>query len=200
MTQHFGSLETDLVISEMPIGRNLSQRRGLLYPDLLVAFNIDREEAIARMGFSVADQGKAPDFVLEIASRNTALNDYTRKRVGYAEFGVPEYWRFDNTGGQYYPSGLAGDRLVDGVYQPIDVIQTEEGMYRGRSEVLGLDLCWERGQLRWYNPATESYLLTFNQEREGRIAAEAQRDAAEDQRDAAEARVRQLEDELSQRS
>ena len=193
LTQHFGSLETDLVISEMPIGRNLSQRRGLLYPDLLVAFNIDREEAIARMGFSVADQGKAPDFVLEIASRNTALNDYTRKRVGYAEFGVPEYWRFDHTGGQYYPSGLAGDRLVDGVYQPIDVIQTEEGMYRGRSEVLGLDLCWEHGQLRWYNPATESYLLTFNQEREGRIAAE-------DQRDAAEARVRQLEDELRQRS
>ena len=193
LTQHFGSLGTDLVISEMPIGRNLSQRRGLLYPDLLVAFNIDREEAIARMGFSVADQGKAPDFVLEIASRNTAQNDYTRKRVGYAEFGVPEYWRFDHTGGRYYPAGLAGDRLVDGVYQPIDVIQIEEGIYRGRSEVLGLDLCWERGQLRWYNPATGSYLLTFNQEREGRITAEAQRDAAE-------ARVRQLEDELRRRS
>ena len=193
LAQHFGSRDTTLVISEMPIGRNISQRRGLLYPDLLIAFNVDQEEAIERRGFAIDVQGKPPDFVLEIASLNTAENDYTRKRTGYAAYAVSEYWRIDHTGGQYYPSGLAGDRLVGGEYQPINIIRLEEGVYRGRSVVLNLDLCWEHGQLRWYDPVSRSYILTHSDEREGRIAAEAQCDAAE-------ARVRQLEEELRRRS
>ena len=186
LAQHFGSSDTTLVISEMPIGRNLRQRRGLLYPDLFIAFNVDREEAIARGGFAIDDQPKPPDFALEIASLNTAENDYTRKRTGYADYGVLEYWRFDPTGGRYYPTGLAGDRLVDGTYQPIEVVQMAEGVYKGRSDVLSLDLCWEHGQLRWFDPESQSYLLTHADERERRIAAED--------------RVRQLEDELRQRS
>ena len=193
LAQHFGSSDTTLVISEMPIGRNLRQRRGLLYPDLLIAFNVDREEAIARAGFAIDDQPKPPDFVLEIASLNTAENDYTRKRTGYADYGVPEYWRFDHTGGQYYPTGLAGDGLVEGTYHPIEVVQMADGVYKGRSDVLNLDLCWEHGQLRWYDPESQIYILTHAHERERLMAAEAHRDAAED-------RVRQLEDELSQRS
>ena len=203
LAQHLGSLDTTLVISEMPIGRNLRQRLGLLYPDLLIAFNVDREEAIARSGFAIDTQGKSPDFVLEIASLRTADNDYTRKREGYAAYAVPEYWRFDPTGGRYYPAGLAGDRLVENTYQPIDVIQMEEGVYRGYSEVLNLELCWEHGQLRWYDPASESYIRTHTDEREGRIAAEAQRDderqariAAEADASQAQARVRELEDKL----
>ena len=186
LAQHFGSSDTTLVISEMPIGRNLRRRRGLLYPDLFIAFNVDREEAIARGGFAIDDQPKPPDFALEIASLNTAENDYTRKRTGYADYGVLEYWRFDNTGGRYYPTGLAGDRLVDGTYQPIEVVQLAEGVYKGRSDVLNLDLCWEHGRLRWFDPESQSYILTHADERERRIAAED--------------RVRQLEDELRQRS
>ena len=117
---------------------------------------------------------------------HTALNDYTTKRVGYAAFGVQEYWRFDPTGGERYPAGLAGDRLVDGEYQPATVAQVEEGEYRGHSEVLNLDLCWEHGQLRWFDPVSQRYLLTHDDDAEGRIAAEA--------------RVRQLEEELRRRS
>ena len=58
-----------------------------------------------------------------------------------------------------------------------------DDLFRGHSEVLGLDICWERGQLRFYDPAEERYLMTFDEEADGRIAAEAE--------------VRRLRDELS---
>jgi Uma2 family endonuclease len=110
--------------------------------------------------------------VLEIASETTAENDVTGKRDDYAAFVIPEYWRFDPSGGEYYPAGLAGDRLVDGVYRPIGITVTDDGHSRGHSEVLGLDICWEDGQLRWYDPETGRYLRTFDEEAEARLAAE----------------------------
>ena len=44
--------------------------------------------------------------------------------------------------------------------------------YRGHSAVLNLDLCWEDGHLRWYDPVAGRYLRTYDQEAEGRLAAE----------------------------
>ena len=47
--------------------------------------------------------------------------------------------------------------------------------------MLGLDLCWEDGHLRWYDPASARYLLTYDKVAEvveGRLAAERERDAA----------------------
>ena len=64
--------------------------------------------------------------MLEVASVTTGRNDYTRKRDDYAAFGVPEYWRFDPSGGEYHDAPLAGDHLVDGVYHPIEVVQFDE--------------------------------------------------------------------------
>ena len=200
LARHLGNRDRTIVICEPALGWNLSQRTGLLYPDLLVAFNADRAHAFARLGYAMDVQGKPPDFVMEVGSPHTALNDYTSKRVGYASFGVREYWRFDPTGGDRYPAGLAGDRLVGGEYQPISVSETGEGMYRGHSGVLNLDLCWEHGQLRWYDPVTQGYLLTHDDEAEGRIAAESQRDAERQARLAAEARVGELEEELRRQS
>ena len=200
LARHLGNRDTTIVICEPALGWNLSQRTGLLYPDLLVALNADRDHAFARLGYAMDTQGKPPDFVLEVASVHTALNDYTTKREGYAAYGVPEYWRFDPTGGDRYPSGLAGDRLGDGEYQPITVVTTDADGYWGHSGVLGLELCWEQGQLRWYDPVSQRYLLTHDGETDGRIAAEAERDAEREARIAAEARVRQLEEELRRRS
>ena len=204
LSRHLGNRETTIVICEPALGWNLSQRTGLLYPDLLVAFDADRDHAFARLGYAMDVQGKPPEFVLEVASVHTALNDYTTKREGYAAFGVREYWRFDPTGGERYPAGLAGDRLVDGEYQPIAVSQTGAGMYLGYSEVLNLELRWENGQLRWFDPVTVGFLLTHEEEAEGRIAAERELEAERQARmaDAAEslARVRQLEEELRRRS
>ncbi len=193
LTRHLGKRETTIAICEPALGWNLSQRSGLLYPDLLVAFNADRSHAFAHMGYAMDAQETPPDFVLEVASPTTAGNDYTTKRRGYADYGVTEYWRFDPSGGNHYPAPLAGDKLVDGEYHPLTITQTDERSYWGHSDALYLDLCWENGQLRWYDPVAQRYLLTHDEEANGRIAAEAQRDAAE-------ARVRQLEEELRRRS
>ena len=162
LSHHFGGPDTTVILSEVPIGRSVSQRQGLRVPDLLVAFGVDHAGVIGRHGYSIEEQGKPPDFVLEVASVTTGRNDYTQKRDDYAAFGVPEYWRFDPSGGEYHDAPLAGDRLVDGVYHPIEVVQLGERSYRGRSAALGLDLCWEDGQLRWYDPAGGRYLLTYD--------------------------------------
>ncbi len=186
LARHLGAPETTLVIGDTPVGRSVHRQPGILYPDLMVAFHVDCPAVLERHGFAIDEQGKPPDFVLEIASLNTAYNDYTHKRRGYAEYGIPEYWRFDNTGGRYYPEPLAGDRLADGEYRPIAIIQTDEGRYWGRSEVLNLSLCWEYGQLRWYDPVGQRYLRTHGQAEDDRLAAESQRNTERQARLAAE--------------
>ena len=42
------------------------------YPDLLVAFDVDPAAYEARNGYVISEQGKPPDFILEVASRRTA--------------------------------------------------------------------------------------------------------------------------------
>jgi hypothetical protein len=176
LRRHFGNLDTTIVASEIPIGWNTSQREGLQQPDLFIAFSVDRAVIIARKGYDISAWGKAPDFVLEIASENTAQNDEGSKRAGYADFRVTEYWRFDHTGGTLYAAALAGDRLVNDVYRPIAIHKLDDARYWGHSEVLNLDVCWEYGRLRFYDPVAERYLPTYDDEADGRIAAESQRD------------------------
>ena len=182
---HLGNPETTIVLSEIPVRLTPSQRAGHRIPDLLVAFNIDRAQAVYQNGYSIRDLGKPPDFVLEVASVRTAENDVTGKRVDYANFGIPEYWRFDPTGGSRYDAPLAGDLLVEGAYEPLEIVEVEPQHLHGHSDILGLDPCWDHGQLRWYDPAAGEHLLTFVEERQGRLAAEA--------------RIRELEDELRRR-
>ena len=83
------------------------------------AFGVNPDAIVARNGYVISEVGQPPDFVLEVASRSTGQRDYTVKRAGYAGFGVREYWRFDHTGGRYHDAPLAGDRLVDGEYEPL---------------------------------------------------------------------------------
>ncbi len=189
LRRHFGPADTTIVLGEVTVGWRVGQVRGLLRPDLLIAFGIDRTGIINRNGYSIEEQRKAPDFVLEVASKSTAERDDTEKREGYANYGVREYWRFDPTGGQYHQERLAGDRLVDGAYVPITINRVDEDRYWGRSAALNLDLCWEYGQLRWYDPAAQRYLRTHDDEADERIAEHQARIAAE-------ARVRELEAQL----
>ena len=206
LTQHLGNYDTTIVLSEIPVRWTPSQSRGHRIPDLLVAFGVDRAQAVEQNGYSIQDQGKPPDFVLEIASVRTAENDYTDKRVDYANFGIPEYWRFDPTGNQRYDAPLAGDRLAEGAYQPIEIVEVEPEHLHGHSSALNLALCWDHGQLRLYDPVAQRHLMTFAEEwearvaeRDARIAEREARIAAENRADAAEARMRELEEELKRR-
>ena len=89
---------------------------------------------------------------MEVASESTARRDETIKREAYAAMGVPEYWRFDATGGRRYRTHLAADRLVDGVYAPVAIHRIDDEHFWGRSESLNLDLCWEEGKLALLGP------------------------------------------------
>ena len=133
-------------------------------------------------------RGKAPDFVMEMASGSTWRRDMRQKRDIYAEMGVTEYWRFDPSG-RYYDTPLIGESLVDGEYREIPAYTDADGLLRGHSAVLGLDFCvMPDGDLRFNVPGTGQWLRT-HKESEAALRAET---AA---RQAAEAALQTVEDE-----
>ena len=186
MAIHFGNPDTTLVeYDRWVIASPQDNRSRGRRPDLLIAFNVSPEDYRASNGYIISEQGKPPDFVLEVASVSTADIDTGAKRDGYATLGIPEYWRFDETG-EYHGARLAGDRLVHGRYEPILIEELADGSLQGYSQVLNLNIRWEHSQLGWYDPATNRHIATFEDERQARIAAEA--------------RIKELEAELARRN
>ena len=197
---HLGNPDTTLMLGDTYIAREpTSSQLGLFAPDLFIAFNVNPAAAKERNGYVISEQGKPPDFVLEIGSRYTGRRDVTVKREGYAAMGIPEYWRFDDSGGRFHGAPLAGDRLVDGIYQPIPIEQLDAGTYQGYSAALDLFLRWEDGKLGWYDPATGRHIPRFSDERERADAERARAEVERDRANQAEARVRELEAELRSR-
>ena len=183
---HLGNPETTLVEADRwviahPHGNRSQGRR----PDLFIAFDAAPAAYAASNGYIIAEQGKPPDFVLEVASVSTAEIDTGAKRDDYAALGILEYWRFDETG-ERHGAKLAGDRLVDGNYQPIPIEELDAGILQGHSTVLNLNLRWDHGRLGWYDPETDRHIPTYEDQRQ--------------RADAAEARIRELEERLQQRS
>ncbi len=190
-------------------------------PDVYLAFGVDERAIRQRRLYLPWEVGKPPDLAVEVASASTARQDVTAKRDIYARIGVPEYWRFDPTGHDYYDRPLAGEQLVDGVYQPISLTREPDGILKGYSAVLRLSLCWAGGRPRLHDPTTNTYLENWREVAAARAAAEVERNAAETRvaveqaarlaeraarlseqaaRAAAEERIRQLEAELRRRA
>ena len=198
LKSHFAGRSDVLVSGEGYLRNDPYDPTEQLAPDCVVAFGVDPDVIIGRNGYVVSEVGKPPDFVLEVASRSTGRQDYTTKRDSYARHGVPEYWRSDETGGRFHDTALAGDSLVDGEYVPVTIEQTPDGVIWGHSKVLGLDVCWDSGRLRFYDPTAGTYLPNAEElkseldaERTGRLKAETR--ASE-----AEATIRQLREQLHQ--
>ena len=199
LTKYLGNPDTTIVDGErFIIPEPGTPPRQRIYPDMLVSFNADPTLYDQDNGYVISRQGKPPDLVMEIASERTGRNDVQNKPARYAALGVQEYWRFDHTG-NFHRTKLAGDRLVEGRYEPIDIEEVGEGILQGHSAVLDLLVRWEQGQLRWHDPATGQEIPTFEQERNARVHAESRAETAENRADTAEARVRELEAELNQR-
>lgn len=111
-------------------------------PDVFVVFGVNKKE---RRTYRVWEEGRAPDFVLELASKSTYNNDITDKKELYASvLGVREYYIYD-PGGEVYPH-FQGYRLVDGIYQAIAFVEE-----RLPSVVLGLELGEHNGILSFYD-------------------------------------------------
>ncbi len=201
---HFGQRSNMLVSGEGYLCDVPGNARSSPNPDLIVSFDLEippgEIESVAN-GYTISEVGKPPEFVLEVASETTARRDETVKRDTYARFGVSEYWRFDRTGGRYYVAALAGDRLVEATYQPIPTTTDAEGIIRGYSPALGLELHaadwqtvnrlgwpisdWEQRmrdwQLRFWDPVAEEYLPDLLNALESLAAERAARLAVEEE-------------------
>ena len=133
-----------------------------------------------RRTYLLWQEGKAPDFVMEVSSPSTWRADQGSKRDTYAKMGVPEYWLHDPTG-DYLAPRLQGFRLVDGQYAPIPV--RGDGALTGRSEVLALELrLYPDDRFRFHDPASGQDLPSLEE--------------SEAAREALETRLRQLERRL----
>ena len=142
--------------------------REVVAPDVFVVFGVpDR----ARDSYKVSNEGKVPDFVLEVASKGTYKKDVGSKKDKYERMGVREYCVFDPKGGMHRPR-LQLYRLEGGVYKRVSGRVGPDGTLAVRSESLGLELRFEENRLRLWDPAAREYLLEHAEERKGRIAAE----------------------------
>ncbi len=196
LAQHLGNPDTTLVTADRyVVVRPTRNMAGSHYPDLLVAFDVDPALYEANNGYIISEQGKPPDFVLEIASRHTGHIDIGEKRDAYAAIRIGEYWRFDETG-QYHGARLAGDRLVGDQYEAIPIDELSAEALQGYSDALNLHLRWERGTLGLYNPATGLHIATFTSERLRADQEQARADRERAARLQAEAQVRALQEQL----
>lgn len=83
--------------------------------------------------------------------------------------GIQEYFQYDPSG-DYLTPIVQGLRLVNGNYQAINPVEVKSfDNMRLHSDVLDLYLCLISGELRFQNPQTGDFLLTHEEEREGRI-------------------------------
>jgi Uma2 family endonuclease len=156
-------------------------RRKHISPDVLVTVGVPKQPP--RDYYLVWNEGKAPDFVIEITSKSTKQEDKKKKFEIYRDIlKVSELFLFDPTE-DYLDPALQGFRLARGNYVPIKPIAG-----RLPSRIVGLHLERDGTKLRLFDPAKGKRLLT---RLEGREAAERradeERSRAEQERSRAEA-------------
>ena len=166
-----------------------------LTPDLFVVRGL---EALPEPSYKIWEAGRPPTFVLDVASPSTAGRDRGEKQALYAAMGVAEYWRFEPVG-ELRGASRPGARIEAGTLQGLGYKPMESGPDGSiRSQVLGLEVRADErpGQnhlLRFRDPKTGRYLLTFEESEAGRLDAERGRREAERGRHEAEERLRQAE-------
>ena len=163
LAAHFAGRPDVLVSGGGYLRRDPLDETERIAPDCLVAFGVeDPDSVIERNGYVIGEVGKPPDFVLDIADAASPSADADDRRDRIADYGAGEYWRFAETsetnGGSHPAAPLAGGELADGAYVPIPVRREPDGVLWGYSRALGLRLCWDRGELRFADPETGSYL------------------------------------------
>jgi Uma2 family endonuclease len=98
LIEHFAERTDVYVSADMFIYYEMDNPDRKLAPDVFVSFGVSDHW---RGSYFTWREGKAPDFVLEVASPGTWTRDASEKRDIYAAMGVTEYWRFDPNRGEY---------------------------------------------------------------------------------------------------
>ena len=137
LRNRFRDREDVLVAMELVVYYERGDDTVWLRPDVQVVFGVGREGN--RSTYRVWDEGKAPDFVLEVASPATAAHDARFKAGEYARIGVREYWRLDPQGA-LMETALEGYVATGGRYRQVETVERPGRGRWLRSEVLGLDL------------------------------------------------------------
>ena len=172
-------IEGAWVCSDINVYYEEGNPRVVVAPDVAVAFGVDTAAVENRTTYKVWEAGAAPCFALEIASPTTIRTDLHVKPAKYAELGVQEYWRLDPTGGELLDPPLQGERRRSGRWTAIEVAAEGADGLRGRSDVLGLDLCWMPPKLRLWDLAAGAWLPDPDDLAAQAAAAEARAEAAE---------------------
>ena len=112
------------------------KNRDFRGPDFFVV--LDTNQRVRKSWMLWEEEGKYPNFILEILSDSTAKIDRGLKKEFYQNtFRTPDYFWFDT-----YTLELAGFHLVDGKYQPLEAndkghLWSEQlGLYLGINERL----------------------------------------------------------------
>jgi Uma2 family endonuclease len=176
------------VAGDMLIYYRMNRNDIRVAPDVFVVFGATGTHP--RDSWLVWREGRAPDFVMEIASSSTWRRDATEKRDIYAAMGVKEYVRFDPTG-NYFTPALVTETLDGTTYHEQSLTTDNAGILRCYSAVLDLEICVTPAlELRLYDLTTGEYLRTHQE-------SEAARRESEAARLAAEAEITRLRAELS---
>ncbi len=165
------------VAGDMLIYYRMNRNDISVAPDVYVVFGATGNHP--RDSWLVWREGKAPDFVMEIASPSTWRRDATEKRRIYADMGVTEYVRFDPTGDHFTPPLIM--EILDGAeYREQPLTTDADGNLRAHSAVLNLDFCVSPDQqLRLYDPTDGEWLRTHQETEDARRESEEARLAAE---------------------
>ena len=141
LRNHLGPIASLLMRSNIPIRYDTENHRIFVAPDYFISFDVDISAIRDETSYNMWDIEKPPEWALEVASPSTYQRDIFEKPHIYAMIGISEYWPFDPTGGALYGQPLTGYKLVNGAYEPIEIIPNEHGLDSGYSEVIKVWLC-----------------------------------------------------------
>lgn len=200
------AVQADMFVHYPVPGENGKPGRRMLAPDVFVIFGVPKRQ---RLSYVVWEEGKAPDFVLEILSASTWRRDTVDKKAIYAAMGVREYWLLDPVGPFLTPP-LIGYRLEREDYVRIAAEPGTTATYV--SDVLGLELRIDDGdrfrirdpasgfELRSHRELQDEVWAAQRREAEARQREADAREAAEQRAAEAERRLADLEARLQRKS
>lgn len=173
-------------------------------PDVFVVFGVVKKPD--RRVYQIWKEGyQFPQVIIELTSQSTRKEDEVDKVILYRDLGVQEYFQYDPYQ-EYLSPALKGRRFRQGQPdQEIDGTWHSPTLYCMTSHVLDLELHLLDSDLWVFNPRTQTYLLSYTQEKQARIDAETRTQHAKAQakqeieaRLQAEMRAKQAEEQAKQ--
>ncbi len=130
--------------------------RASVSPDVVLVRGVEKWD---RPLYKLWEEGRPPDFVVEVTSNSTRREDLSTKKDLYERLGVSEYYLFDPTGDYLNPC-LQGYRLEQGRY--VRLAQEPDGSLLSR--ITDLRLRPEELNLRLIDARTGEKLLWIAEE------------------------------------